>query len=353
MNRSSIIFLFLLGCCLAHLSTAGLIRKSQTENSCRDPPLRKEWRSLSVGHRRQYIDAVLCLTKKASITSGLLGAVNRFDDFQAVHSSQTPTIHWVGHFALWHRYMVAMYEKALRDECGWRWGQPYWDWSLDASSTDNSSLTIFQTDVFSPVRGFGGNGPYVEATPEQNPLNITGHTGGGCVQDGPFTHPNFKINVGPGAGGCLKRDFTSWIMNYFARKELVDYVTTQPDYTTFAFALENIPSFSEPNIHGSGHFGVGGVLGTLGDAYNSPGAFFRKDPLFYLHHGNLDRIFWIWQTKDLSTRLNQVGGPVSPFDYGGANVTLDFEIGLGAIAGNATLHALLDIQSETLCYRYQ
>lgn len=60
-------------------------------------------------------------------------------------------------------------------------------------------------------------------------------------------------------------------MNYFAQKALVGHVMSQPDYTSFAFAIENVPSFDQPNIHGSGHFGVGGVLGTIGDAYNSPG----------------------------------------------------------------------------------
>jgi tyrosinase len=56
-----------------------------------------------------------------------------------------------------------------------------------------------------------------------------------------------------------------------------------------------------PNIHGSGHFGVGGVLGQAGNAANSP-----AEPLFHLHHGNLDRKFWQWQQLDLKTRLHQV-----------------------------------------------
>lgn len=145
----------------------------------------------------------------------------------------------------------------------------YWDWSLDASATNNDSTAIYETAIFDPTYGFGGNGPYVEATAEQNPLNITGHTGGGCVMTGPFTYPDFKVNVP--STGCLKRDFTPWIMNYFAQPALVDHVLSQPDYTSFAFAIENVPSFDQPNIHGSGHFGVGGVLGTIGDAYNSPG----------------------------------------------------------------------------------
>ena len=136
-------------------------------------------------------------------------------------------------------------------------------------------------------------------------------------------------------------------MNSFADPNLVAQVQAQPDYTSFARAIENIPSFDEPNIHGSGHFGVGGVLGTIGNAANSPG-----DPLFYLHHGNLDHVLWQWQQKDLKTRLNQVGGPIVPFDYSGQNVTLDFTVALGKLASTVTLKDLLDTEGGTLCYTY-
>ncbi len=32
------------------------------------------------------------------------------------------------------------------------------------------------------------------------------------------------------------------------------------------------------------------------------------DPIFYLHHSWLDRLWWLWQSKDLSTRLTEIGG---------------------------------------------
>lgn len=32
------------------------------------------------------------------------------------------------------------------------------------------------------------------------------------------------------------------------------------------------------------------------------------DPVFYLHHGYLDRLWWEWQSRDLSTRLTEIGG---------------------------------------------
>src|SRR5437899_2739980 len=32
------------------------------------------------------------------------------------------------------------------------------------------------------------------------------------------------------------------------------------------------------------------------------------DPIFYLHHAWLDRLWWLWQTQHPETRLTEVGG---------------------------------------------
>lgn len=63
-------------------------------------------------------------------------------------------------------------------------------------------------------------------------------------------------------------------MNFFAQQVAVNKVLAATDYTGFAKAVENEPVFTLANIHGSGHYGVGGILGTMGDAYNSPGGKF-------------------------------------------------------------------------------
>lgn len=148
----------------------------------------------------------------------------------------------------------------------------YWNVSQDATLTDINTLASFDTEVFDPVFGFGGNGAYVEHTPENNPFNISGGTGGGCVEDGPFREGKFVTNFP--TPSCLKRDFIPWIFNTFGQQSVVDAVQSQPDYTSFAFEIEGIPSFDKPSIHGSGHFGVGGVLGQAGNAYNSPGGMY-------------------------------------------------------------------------------
>jgi tyrosinase len=41
----------------------------------------------------------------------------------------------------------------------------------------------------------------------------------------------------------------------------------------------------------------------MGNGVSSPG-----DPLFYLHHTWLDKIFWDWQARDRATRVKRIAG---------------------------------------------
>jgi tyrosinase len=45
----------------------------------------------------------------------------------------------------------------------------------------------------------------------------------------------------------------------------------------------------------------------MSNPISSPG-----DPLFYLHHTWLDKIWWDWQKQNLSVRLTEMGGPNRP-----------------------------------------
>lgn len=79
------------------------------------------------------------------------------------------------------------------------------------------------------------------------------------------------------------------------------------------------------------------------------------DPIFYLHHANLDRVWWSWQKLNLSARLTDIGGPIHIMDYGntaGGNVTLSFPLSVGVNAPNVTIADVMDIHGGTLCYDY-
>jgi tyrosinase len=79
---------------------------------------------------------VNCLAKKPAKTpAGIAaGAKNRYDDFVATHINQTLFIHGTGNFLSWHRYFTWAYEQVLRNECGYKGYQPYYNWPQWASN---------------------------------------------------------------------------------------------------------------------------------------------------------------------------------------------------------------------------
>lgn len=86
----------------------------------------------------------------------------------------------------------------------------------------------------------------------------------------------------------------------------------------------------------------------MGDPFASP-----ADPIFWMHHTNLDRVWWSWQKKNLSKRLTDISGPELMMDYpnkDGGNVTLDFPMTLGYNNWDAKVADMMDIRD--LCYTY-
>jgi len=76
----------------------------------------------------------------------------------------------------------------------------------------------------------------------------------------------------------------------------------------------------------------------------------KLDPLFYLHHANLDRIWWNWQQM-LPSRLYEISGRSTP-DPPYQNVTLEFELEMGNLAPNITIRNVMDIHGDSNCYTY-
>jgi tyrosinase len=68
--------------------------------------------------------------------------------------------------------------------------------------------------------------------------------------------------------------------------------------TAGAMAQTNYTSFSSPinGIHGGVHIWIGG---TMSDASVSP-----ADPVFWLHHANLDRLWWVWYNSPQGNHQN-------------------------------------------------
>jgi tyrosinase len=82
-----------------------------------------------------------------------------------------------------------------------------------------------------------------------------------------------------------------------------------------------------------------------------------SDPLFYLHHGMIDRTWWIWQSLDYDTRTGEKGiaGTGTFLDQPpSANTTLDTPIDLGYATGSTVKMAdLMSITEGPFCYIYE
>lgn len=62
-----------------------------------------------------------------------------------------------------------------------------------------------------------------------------------------------------------------------------------------------------PGTQAGGHFAIGGIAI---DTYAS-----ARDPAFYLHHAQVDRIWTLWQ--NINNRTRQVYGTSTAFNSGG------------------------------------
>ncbi|KAK8137829.1 hypothetical protein PG984_001209 [Apiospora sp. TS-2023a] len=342
----------------------------RADSPCTDSVVRKEWRALSSEQQISYIDAVKCMQSTPGKTAEFYAGVKSlYDDFQALHISQTDHIHWVGFFLPWHRYFLWLYEQELKSACKYTAGIPYWNWTLDA----DTNAKFLASPVFDTVHGFGGNGGYVRDTGSSNrpaaaPSSKLTHiamasddptaTGGGCVTEGPFA--DYQVSMGPGNSTkpnphCLVRDINPGFVRQMLGRAENAQVLAQPDFWHFTRRIEGATMGN--SCHSAGHGGVGGRAGEMANPYSSPG-----DPLFYLHHGVLDKLWNEWQRKDWEARKSDIGGPDTqfayPYNYFGAspaykNVTLDFEMNLGSIGGMKKISQAMDTTGGEFCYTYE
>lgn len=77
------------------------------------------------------------------------------------------------------------------------------------------------------------------------------------------------------------------------------------------------------------------------------------EPLFWLHHGYIDKLYSDWQAVNPSKRLFETGGPTIPFQVNGTQVTLDFPLNMQWMAPTITVGDVMNIQGGLLCYEYR
>ena len=219
-------------------------------------------------------------------------------------------------------------------------GGSYWD-----EQADQAAAPLYASSIFDAETGFGSN--QTDAR--------------GCLVDGPFANvtntllSNFSRAAAP---MCLTRGLDQAQFNLVAQAK-VDLCLAAATYVDLNACLGGDP-------HIAGHLAVGGIMV---DVALSP-----ADPLFFMHHTNLDRLWWQWQSQDLGGRLTDMGGanvgsysiltqaqpkalPESAFvpyfgDGGGSVTTLNHTLWMGGTLPNVTIADVMDLRGHVICAEY-
>ncbi|KAJ3193388.1 hypothetical protein HK101_004904 [Irineochytrium annulatum] len=242
--------------------------------ACSSVTTRMEWRDMSAAQRSDYIKAVQGLRN----TPSLAGRRSYYDDLIAMHAAAVGMIHGSALFLPWHRQYMQLYENALRTVVP---GVvvPFWDWGYDGYYPLMSS-TVSQILGADQVSHFGTRG---------NPV----------INDG-FCHDWTRWQDGQHLGRMYSNSGTGFYVD--RGTTIYAFVIGNTDFPTFANNLEG--------VHNTFHSNIGGLSnGNWGDMYDptiSP-----NDPIFFLHHANIDRIWGMWQQQHPNV-ASQFSGTTTP-----------------------------------------
>lgn len=203
------------------------------------------------------------------------------------------------------------------------------------------------------------------------PIPFKPGTGGGCVFKGPFK--DLVTRIGPVAvplygspttGGvenpagdnprCLTRDLNPDVasrVNSF--RNTTELILDHDNVGDFQGFMSGDPRYvlGQVGIHGGGHFIMGGDPGA--DPFVSPG-----DPAFYLHHAQIDRVYWIWQMMDFANRQKVDGTNTLMNTPPSANTTVEDLLEVNPLAPPTKIKDLMNtvggasIAGSPLCYVY-
>ncbi|KAK0619557.1 hypothetical protein B0T14DRAFT_391676, partial [Immersiella caudata] len=295
---------------------------------CTSPKVRKSWAKATSTEKRSYIEAVLCLTTKPS-RLGVSTHTTLYDDFGYVHAQLTmpAPVHGEPVFLPWHRYFVQVYEDALRSECGYTGAAMYWDWAADWAAP--SKAAVWDTPL-----GFGGNGS--ESADGNGPRKLR-------IAYGPFRNLRPTYWYGAVDPHWLSRDWAPGspadgqpeMSGIGYSPTVMDGVNSWTVYERFQPALESSP-------HGAVHGGIGSGRGDMGPS-SSP-----NDPIFFLHHAMVDKVWWQWQQRDTANRTYAYKGVRND----GKNATLGDVMPMLGLAPDDLVLRYMDTQGGKLCYIY-
>jgi len=191
------------------------------------------------------------------------------------HYDNRDFVHGTGviQFFIWHRALLFDFEERIRSLPGFECVTiPYWNY-------DYSDTAVARADRRSP---FG-----------TTPTKLgQGDEAGGCI-GGAFASYQHTLD---GAATCIRRQPNTDMMKSLRCSTFVDLAGIgEQNFVTFADNLQN--------AHGIPHISFGGMFST----HFSP-----IDPLFYLHHANVDRVWDMWQACHVDYKWYESAGLNAP-----------------------------------------
>lgn len=236
--------------------------------------VRRNAANLTSQERQRFIDALLTL--KRTVEPG--HSLSRYDEFVAIHVGITELVsgpaagidggHGGPAFLPWHREFLVRFEQALQSVDS-SVSIPYWNWIYGGNA---ETTGLFQEDYMGPPGSGGASGREVEQGYfAENPNSFNPDGWKVSTQLHPFI-PSASLRT-----EALQRSST---LNpgMLPSADDLNNAMNQDDFGQFRINLEG--------VHNSIHMWVEGHMGLM----VSP-----IDPVFFMHHANLDRLWAIWQ----------------------------------------------------------
>ncbi|ORY37632.1 Di-copper centre-containing protein [Rhizoclosmatium globosum] len=308
------------------------LERAPEKGTCSKLSVRKEYRDLTDDERNQFLRGLTLLREAPSLT----GRANRYFDYVAVHGMATNMIHHVPVFFPWHRYYLNYLEEEMQTLLkNSSFALPYWSWS-----THPSKLTSTLGPLSPEFLGTTGR-----PTPSR-PKKLTG-----CVRDGLVS--NWTALHSP----CISRlydppqdrfNFSQWDHLRLAQELLLnENGSPWTDYEAFSTAFE-------VSVHGIVHTIIGGsfVLESGERVYGDMGSTLTaaNDPIFFLHHGNVDRYYSAFQNLYPNVQYN--GTWVDERKGDGKVSFVKSEDPLPTF-GSAIVRDGMPYGRDGMCYRYE
>ncbi|KAF9534127.1 hypothetical protein CPB83DRAFT_843721 [Crepidotus variabilis] len=278
--------------------------------------VRKEWRTLTRQEQKAYIKAEKCLRSTPDpglVTGGNSSTKYTFSDgLTNAHATGFGRYHAGPKFLPWHRWLVWMHGYSMEQLCGYTGPVPYWDYTIDAG------LHVYKAPVFSTDAevGFGDGGSV--------PINeLGGRAGGFIVDNGAFAkiRPNLPLphylvrNFTPDALYNPNNQYGIGLSDTYNRPAR-NRVLNATDFWQFETMIDGLDDPQFRSIHNSVHYMIGGDGQSFnfldGTPWGGKQVFGANDPLFFLHHANVDHVWWEWQNKQKAYQYDFRGGEGAP-----------------------------------------